>query len=328
MELTRDQMLAARARIGRYIFKTPVVRSQGLGAWLKLETQQPTGAFKIRPAFSSMLSNLEKARACGVLASSSGNFAQAVAYAARELGVAATIVMTSNASAYKIARARALGAEVVLSGPSFDERMELTRKLLESSGKLLLSSYDTPETIAGDATLGLELLEQLEGAFTVIVPASGGGLLAGVASAVKAARPGARVIGVQSAANGSMLRSFQQGRRVRTGPFTSLADALVATIPGEVTFPIIRRLVDDVVVVDEDEIRSAVQWLATEQKLVVEPGAATSVAALRSAKVDRAGQVICVLSGGNIDPALLARLLVEETQERSSYRASRLTQIA
>ncbi|MBI3542333.1 MAG: threonine/serine dehydratase, partial [Deltaproteobacteria bacterium] len=297
----------ARARIAPYVARTPLVRAYALQgearAWLKLETLQPTNSFKVRPAFNSMLARLDEARSRGVVASSSGNFAQAVAYAARELGAHARIVMPSNTSPYKIARTRAFAGRddaVVLSGPTFDERWALTEKLQKESGSLLVHPYDSRETIAGDATLGLELLDDLGGDFTVVVPASGGGLLAGVALAVKTARPRARVVGVQSKANGSMRASFVAGSRRKSPPFTSVADSLVAAIPGENTFAIIKRLVDDVVDLEESEFLDAVKFLALEQKLVAEPGGAASVAALRTGKLGRVtGDVVCIVSGGN-----------------------------
>ena len=232
-----------------------------------------------------------------------------MALAATRLGVKASIVMPSNTSLYKVERTRRFGGEVLLSGPSFEVRWALTEKVVKESGRVLVHPYDTIETIAGDATLGTELLEQLPGDFTVVVPCSGGGLLAGVAAAVKAARPRARVIGVQSAANGSMKRSFEAGNRIKSAPFTTIADALVALIPGENTFELIKRYVDDVVTVEEDEIRAAVRWHATEQKLVVEPGGAVTAAAVQTGRVKSDGDVVCVVSGGNIEPRALGELL-------------------
>jgi len=277
--------------------------------WLKLETQQPTGSFKVRPALNGALCHAEAARRAGVLASSSGNFAQAVAYAARELGLDAQIVMMSSSSPYKVAATEALGAKVVLCGNSFEERWETTYRLQRESGRLLLHPYDSEETIAGDGTLGLELLEQLEGDFTVVVPVSGGGLIAGVASAIKVGRSTCRVIGVQPAANGALARSVEAGRPVSVGPVQTIADALVASKLGDRTFEVIRERVDHVVNVTEEEIGRAVAELAEKQKVVVEPGGAVGVAALLAGKIGGDGDVVCVASGGNVLPATLARLL-------------------
>src|SRR5712692_5045128 len=198
--MTLDPILEARRRLASHlrstplVFSTPLSRFAGRNVWLKLETQQPTGSFKVRPALNGALVHREAA-AAGVLASSSGNFAQGVAYAARELGLDAQIVMMSNSSPYKIAQTEALGANVVLCGNTFEERWETTYRLQRETGRVLLHPYDSPETIAGDGTLGLELIEQLPGDFTVLVPVSGGGLISGVASAVKLSRPACRVIG-------------------------------------------------------------------------------------------------------------------------------------
>lgn len=313
--MTLSAIQEAQRRLAPFLQTTPLVfshplsRAAGCRVWLKLETQQPTGSFKVRPALNGALCHLGSARGAGVLASSSGNFAQAVAYAARELGLDAQIVMMRNSSPYKIAATEAWGAKVVLCGNTFEERWETTFRLQRESGRVLLHPYDSEETIAGDGTLGLELLEQLEDEFTVVVPVSGGGLISGVASAVKLGRPECRVVGVQPEANGSLLRSVEAGRPVRVGPVQTIADALVASQPGERTLGIIRERVDQVVLVTEEEIAAAVRELALQQKLVVEPGGAVAVAALLAGKVQAGGDVVCVASGGNVLPATLARLL-------------------
>jgi len=314
--VTIDPILEARRRLAPYLRPTPLVcseplsRAAGRRIWLKLETQQPTGSFKVRPALNGALAHLEAARRAGVLASSSGNYAQAVAYAAGELGLNAQIVMMGSSSPYKIAQTEALGARVVLCGDSFEERWETTYRLERETGRLLLHPYDSEETIAGDGTAGLELLEQLEGDFTVAVPVSGAGLVSGIATAVKLSRPGCRVIGVQPEANGSLGRSLEAGRRVNVGQVRTIADALVASSPGERTFEICRRLVERVVLVTEEEIGGAVRELACCQKIVAEPGGAVAVAALLAGKLgESSGDLVCVVSGGNVLPALLAELI-------------------
>lgn len=310
------EVLRARERLAPLLPPTPLVlsaaltRAMGRRVWLKLETQQPTGSFKVRPALNGALVHLDEARRAGVLASSSGNFAQAVAYAARELGLDAQIVMMSNSSPYKIRETEALGAKVVLCGNTFEERWETTFRLQRETGRLLLHPYDSVETIAGDGTLGLELLDQLPGKFTVLVPVSGGGLISGVAVAVKSARPGCRVVGVQPQANASLARSLEAGERVNVGPVRTIADALVASSPGEHTFQIIREKVDGVVLVSEEEIKAAVRELAFKQKIVAEPGGAVAVAALLAGKVQPGtDDVVCVISGGNVMPSALVDLL-------------------
>lgn len=315
-----DQIHEAARRLSGFLQPTPLVKSAVLDAagnsvYLKLESLQPTGAFKVRPALNGMLCHLGQARQNGVVTSSSGNFAQAVAWAAKTLGVDAQIVMMESASAFKRERTRALGAEVVLCGNTFQERWDTTFRIQRESGRVLLHPYDSVETIAGDGTVGIELLEQIEGDFCVAVPISGGGLISGIASAVKAQRPGCRVIGVQPAANGSMALSLSRGERVTVNPKPSLADALVVASPGEHTFAIARELVDEVVLVEEFELAEAVRILANEQKIVAEPGGAAGVAALLAGKIETRGlDLVCVISGGNVLPSTFAEILAGSGQ--------------
>jgi threonine dehydratase len=308
----------ANERIFSYVWHTPLVRSEPLTkfgqgkVWLKLESLQPTNSFKVRPAFNAMLAHLKQARQAGVVTSSSGNFAQATAYAARELGVSAQIVMMEGASPFKIERTRGFGGEVVLCENTFESRWDTTFQIQRDTGRLLLHPYDSEETIGGDGTIGLELLEALDSDFCVVVPISGGGLIAGIASAVKAFRPSCRVIGVQPSANPSMAESKRQGSRVSVPPRGSMADALSVSTPGKLTFDIVHELVDEVVLVEEDEFAAAVRLLAEEQKLVVEPGGAAGVAAWMAGKIDNRGlDVVCIVSGGNVAPAKFAQLLQE-----------------
>ncbi len=274
----------------------------------KWETGQPTGSFKIRPALNGILTHKSDALARGVLTSSSGNFAQAVAYSARQLGCRAHIVMMSSTSPYKLERTRELGAEITLCAPTFEARWDMTARLARETGALLLHPYDSLETLAGDATLALECLDQIpEVPFTVIVPASGGGLLAAVATTLKVLRPQCRVIGAQPSSNGSLKRSWDAGQPVRSAPFKTLADALVAAQPGTLTFELIRRHVDAIVEVSEEELLDAVRVIAREEDGArVEPGGAAGYAALRSGRIPKRGNetVVCVLSGGNVEPAI------------------------
>ncbi len=318
-----DQIRQAASRLAEHFAPTPVVESEALGKaasrriWLKLESQQPTGSFKVRPAMNGMLAHLEQARSQGVITSSSGNFAQGAAYAARRLGIDLQVVMMRGASAFKMERTRELGGTVVLCENTFAARWDTTHRLRRESGRLLIHPYDSPDTIAGDGTIGLELLSQVEGDFCVVVPVSGGGLISGIATALKQARPRCRVIGVQPAANGSISRSLEEGEPVAVTPGPTLADALAVAKPGQQTFPIIQSLVDEIVLLGEDEIAQAVKLLTEQQKLVVEGGGAVAVAALLAGKIDSGDQdVVCVLSGGNILPAKLAEILAMPRQDR------------
>ena len=242
------------------------------------------------------------------MTSSSGNFAQAVAYAARELGVAASIVMMDGASAFKRERTRALGATVIGCADTFEARLETTRRIQQETGALLLSAYNAVETVAGDGTLGLELLDQTPNDFCVVVPMSGGGLISGIATAVKELRPGCRVVGVQAAANPSWPESLAAGTPVTLRPQPSLADALQVATPGDITFPIVQRLVDQVALVTEEEIEAAIRWLAVEEKSWSKAAAPGRGRPGRQDRQRRAGPRF-VLSGGNILPAELARIL-------------------
>ena len=311
-----DEIDRAEDRLAPYLSPTPLILSRHLSAalqrpvWLKLESVQPVGAFKVRPAFNSILAHLQRSREAGVVTNSSGNFAQAVAYAASTLEVESTIVMMRGASTFKRARTRGFGGNVVLCEDSFVSRFETTERIRQDSGRLLVHPFDSRETIAGDGTLGRELLAQLDGDFCLFVPISGGGLIAGTALAVKAARPGCRILGAQAAANPSMKRSLEHGRRMRTEPLKSMADALTVPEPGVNTFPIVQRLVDEVHLVSEARMASAIRDLVLEDKQVVEAGAAVSVAAaLQHASKDSDLPIVCVLSGGNIAPAALGSIL-------------------
>ncbi len=270
---------------------------------------QPVAAFKVRAAFNSILTHLDECLSTGVVTNSSGNFAQAVAYAATRLGVESTIVMMRGASAFKRGRTEAFGGNVVLCEDSFEARFAATERIRTETGRRLLHPYNSPETIAGNATLGLELLEQVDSAFDLYVPISGGGLIAGTTLAVKAGRPECCVFGVQAEANPSMKLSLEAGRPVRTAPAQSLADALTVLEPGSRTFPIVQQHVESVELVSEEAMASAVRLLAVEQKLVVEAGAAVSVAAALAAPRGQGGPLVCVLSGGNIAPETLRALL-------------------
>lgn len=291
----------ARERLRPYLRLPSELRPLQESIFFKMEYLHPTASFKVRPALNGILSHLQAARAQGVLTSSSGNFAQAVAWAGRILGCSAQVVMTSNTSSYKIARTRELGAQVTLCGPTFEERWETTRRLHGESGKLLLHPYDSMETILGNATIGLELLEQLDGPFTVLVPVSGGGLLAGIAWAIKMLRPACHVIGVQQSGNGSFKYSLDRGERVKVAPFVSCVDALVALTPGELTFKIAQAYVNDVLLVEEQAIGEAIQTLHA-QNFLVEPAGAAGFAAVLSGRLQKnhPNPVVCLGSGGNV----------------------------
>jgi len=300
----------ARERLAPHLPPTPLVESDGLH--LKLESLQPTGAFKVRPAMNSLLADLDRAKRKGVVTSSSGNFAQAVAWAATRLGVDAQIVMQRAASDFKRNRTRNFGGAVIPCDNTMEARAEATRRIVEETGRLLVHPYDSDETLAGDATVGLELLDQMDGDFCVVAPISGGGLIGGIAAAVKQRRPGCQVIGVQPEANPSMRASIDADQRTSVSPKPSVADALVVSKPGERGFRMAQQYVDDVVLVSDDQMIDAVRRLAVQAKVVAEAGGAAPVAAVQSQKV-RAGDlpIVCIISGGNVEPAKFAAWLAD-----------------
>ncbi|SEQ26795.1 threonine dehydratase [Lentzea xinjiangensis] len=298
--ISLDDVRSAAAVIAPHVVRTPLLPF-GSG-WLKPENLQPVGAFKLRGALNA-LARLED-RANGVVAYSSGNHAQAVAFAARLHGVPAAIVMPDNTPAVKVEATRALGAEVFIVG--ITERVERARALVAERGAALIPPFDHPDVIAGQGTIGLEVVEDLPGLDSVVVPMSGGGLISGVATAVKALRPDVRVIGAEPALAADIAESLRAGELVRWDPLRrarTVADAL-RDEPSELTWAHIREHVDDVITVSEDEVLAAVADLARSARLVAEPSGAVAVAA--QAKL---GRGVAVVSGGNVDPALLARLL-------------------
>lgn len=299
----------AAAALAGHVRRTPLMRSNGLServgapVFLKLENLQVSGSFKARPAFSSLLANLDRARAVGVVTSSSGNFGAAVSFAARRLGVRATIVAAAATSSFKLDLIRRFGAEIVFVGPEYEARQRGVDEIRERTGAIEIHPHSSIETIAGDSTVGLEIVTELPGAGLVVFPTSGGGLLSGGALAMRAQGYKGRIAGCQSTGNPAMAVSFRAGRAMTVkGPGT-ICDGLVATTPGERPFGIIKETVDEVVAVDDAQALEALAVLAAEERLIVEPSSATGIAALLTGALDPKGRpVAVVLSGGNVDP--------------------------
>lgn len=319
-----DEVASAHERIESKIRRTPLIPAPhpvagGRAAsdapdaiWLKCENLQRVSAFKARGAvhFVSRLSPED--RAAGLLTYSSGNHAQAVAYAAREFGVPARIVMPVDAPAVKREATKALGAQVELEGTTSAERKARAERIQTEEGWTMVPPFDDPDIIAGQGTVGLELVEQLgaRAPGLVLAPIGGGGLLSGVAAAVKGSCPDAEVVGVEPSGAASMLRSLESGRPVTLDRVSTVADGLKPVRPGDLTFAHCRELVDRVVTVEDEWIRAAVLWLFG-RRLVVEPSGAATVAAILGGAVtpSRDGETIAVLSGGNIEPSLLTEWL-------------------
>jgi threonine dehydratase len=297
-------------------------------AWLKPESLQPIGAFKLRGAWHAVSSLTAEERARGVVAHSSGNHAQGVARAAHLLGVPAVIVMPRDAPSVKVAGVRADGAEIVFVGNASDERVAMADQLAQERDLVLIPAYDHPRIIAGQGTCGLEIVEQLaelghgtgsEGPgsaepLTVLVPIGGGGFASGVATAVKALRPDARVLGVEPELAADAAESLRTGSIVRWAPELTdrtAADGMRSTSLGRLTFRHLRARLDDVVTVPETAIARAMVRAAREARLVVEPSGATTLAALlfEPALVDAPGTIVAIISGGNVDPARYEQLL-------------------
>ncbi len=308
-ELGLEDILDAESRLKDIVRRTPLVPAQHHPElYYKTENLQATGSFKLRAAFNqiALLPASEKKR--GVVTSSSGNFAQAVAYAAKKLGVSAKIVMMRSSDPLKVERTRKLGGQVVLCEDRFAARQEKVLEIQQMEKRVAIHPYDHPLAVAGNGTLGLEILEQLSGVRNIVVPISGGGLISGIALAVKARKPEVRIWGVQPQGSNATQLSFQAGRCVSIERARTIADGLVVTRPGELTFSFIQRLVESVVVVKEESIRRAVRHCLLEEKLVVEPSGAVPLAAALEEKVPLC-QTVLVLSGGNIAPALAAEIL-------------------
>jgi threonine dehydratase len=316
-----DEIRAAAARIASIAIRTPLLRAPFPGVsgevWLKAESLQPIGAFKIRGAANKILQLTPAEIARGVITYSSGNHAQGVAYAARAVGAKAVIVMPSNAPAVKRAATLALGAEVVDVGPASSERLAVAEELVREHGYIVIPPYDDEHIIAGQGTCGLEIAEQLPEVDLVLAPVSGGGLLSGVATAIKNLRPEARVFGVEPELAGDTAESFRTGRIVTWGAeLTSrtLADGLRTQSVGTRNFAHIQAYVDGIVTVAESEIRAAMRAIVAATRLVPEPSGAVAAAALlfHAGELPAYKKAVAIVSGGNVDPALLAEVLTED----------------
>ncbi len=316
---TLESLEAARELVAAVANVTPMedsrYLSEALGSrvLLKCENLQRTGSYKIRGAYNRMFKLTPEERARGVVAASAGNHAQGVALAARELGISATIFMPVGVALPKLQATRSYGADVILRGHTVDEPLRAAAEFAESTGAVLIPPFDHLDIITGQGTLGLEILDQVPDVESVIVPIGGGGLIAGIASAVKqrAALEGRtiRVIGVQAENSAPYPRSLEAGEPVEIRMKPTIADGIAVSRPGALNFAIIRDLVDDIVTVSDDETARALLVLLERAKLVVEPAGAVAVAAIITGKVENLGTTVAVLSGGNIDPQVMERVI-------------------
>lgn len=301
--ITLDDIRAAATRVQKIARVTPLVdvstqAEQSL--LLKCESLQPSGAFKIRGAYNMVAQLTEEERQRGVITYSSGNHGQAMALAARELGAPAVVVMPKTASRIKIEGARSFGAEIIFEGTTSVERRVRAEREAAARGLTMVPPFDHHWIIAGQGTAGLEILEQRPDVAAVIVPVGGGGLIAGVAAAIKLSRPDVKVIGVEPEGAAKMTASLAAGEPVTLEKAETIADGLMPVRPGDLTFAHVRQFVDRVVTVTDLQIADAVLWLFSNAKIVVEPSGAASVAAALTAKPRLRGPVVAVVSGGNI----------------------------
>ncbi len=329
--VTLQQIEDAQQRIGEAVYRSPCTRSEQFkditdcsSLYCKLENLQRTGAFKERGALNKLLTLTPDERARGVIAASAGNHAQGLAYHSGRQGVNTTIVMPERTPLIKAARTRAYGARVVLHGTNFDEAYAEALRIQDRENRVFVHPFNDPLVIAGQGTIGLELLEQIPYMDMVVVPIGGGGLISGVACALKETNPRIKVIGVQASAIASMKASVDAGKLVELPAGTTIADGIAVRRPGDYTFEMIRRYVDDIVTVDEEEIANAILLLLEREKSVVEGAGAVSLAALLNGKIPaaRGRKVVLLLSGGNIDVNLVSRII-----ERGLVKDGRLVRL-
>ena len=327
--VTLEQIRLAQRRLRGIAVRTPLieyfppvradVRGDGQQGrlWLKPESLQPVGSFKLRGAFNKIASLTEQERQRGVISYSSGNHAQGVAYAARALGVKSVIVMPRNAPKIKVDSTASLGAEIVTVGPASTERLKKAEELAREHGYAIVPPYNDEQIIAGQGTVGLELFKDCPEVDLVLVPVGGGGLISGVSAAIKLSGSKGRVIGVEPELANDAQQSFRKGEIVELSAervSSTLADGLRTQSVGQVNFEHIHRFVDDIITVTEDEIRTAMRWIVTNARIVAEPSGAVTFAAwlFHSQELPESKKAVVVVSGGNVEPQLLAQVLGEE----------------
>lgn len=314
-QVTLDDVLAAREMLADVTVTTPMEESRWLSALvggpvsLKCENLQRTGSFKARGAYVRIARLSPEERAAGVVAASAGNHAQGVALAASTLGIASTVFMPEGAPIPKEKATRGYGADVVFHGRYLEDSLARAREFAEETGAVLIHPFDHVDVVAGQGTLGLEVLEQVPDVRTVLVPTGGGGLLAGVAIAIKAMRPDVRVVGVQAEGAAAYPGSLAAGAPVPLTSMSTMADGIAVGRPGDITFAAVRDHVDEVVTVSEESLSVALLALVERAKQVVEPAGAAAVAALLDAPDAFETPAVAVLSGGNIDPLLLGKVI-------------------
>ena len=316
MDLPLKEIELAAKRLENTIHRTKIEKSttfsnmSGADVYLKYENQQKTGSFKIRGASNKIAALIERGELKAAVASSAGNHAQGTAYASHVNGIPATIVMPKSTPIAKAAATEGYGAKVVLHGDCYDDAYNKAVEIAEKEGATFIHPYDDLEVMAGQGTIGIEILEDLPTVDMVLVPAGGGGLLAGVAACIKQINPRVKIIGVQAEGAPAISNSFKNKKYSTTDTVSTIADGIAVKMPGKKTVELINKYADDVVTVSDAEISAAILFLLERTKQVVEPAVATPLAAVLNGKVDVKGKkVVCVLSGGNIDVSFIQRII-------------------
>jgi threonine dehydratase len=313
--VTLADVEAARSLLGDVVRRTPIEGSRWLAGLvggpvhLKCENLQRTGSFKPRGAYVRIARLSDEERGCGVVAASAGNHAQGVAYAASLVGAHATVFMPEGAPLPKLEATEAYGAEIRIAGLTVDEALRAATDYAEQTGAVLIHPFDHRDIVAGQGTVGLEILEQVPDVKTVVASVGGGGLVSGIAVAIKTLRPDVRIVGVQAKGAASFPGSITAGHPVPLASMATIADGIAVGCPGELTFRLVEQYVDALVTVSEDALARALLMALERAKLVVEPAGVASMAAVMEAPGDFEPPVVAVLSGGNIDPVLLARVI-------------------
>lgn len=316
MQVTLQDIREAREILKSVVYKTGVVHNttfsemSGNSVYLKMENLQKTGSFKLRGAFNKIAHLTDEEKRHGVIASSAGNHAQGVAMGATFYGIKSTIVMPKHAPLSKISATKSYGADVVLCGNVYDEAYAEARRLQKETGATFIHPFNDPQVIAGQGTIGLEILEDLPDADAIVVPIGGGGLISGVSIAAKSIKPGIKIIGVQSKNMPSMAESVENKKITTVDGTPTIADGIAVKTPGELTFSIIQKYVDDIITVDEDEIANAILLLLERAKVIAEGAGAVPVAAILNRMEDfRDKKIVALVSGGNIDVNILSRII-------------------